>query len=159
MHHLAHNCLESLELEYGNTIKKFTRRSVSEQSPLGSWLVSQGRRQSLRKLFENVCVNVFVFVFRDGWWVSGPLSKEFTLQQKVVKIVMAFVVECTQIRLLSAFSDTPASKNPSKKLCAHQNTYKAPSKNPSKKYFLLIEIGKEGLLERCRSTRSRMSML
>ena len=42
--------------------------------------------------------------------------------------------------LLSAFYDTPPSKNPSKNLCLCWSPYKAPSKNPSKKHLLVENL-------------------
>ena len=43
-------------------------------------------------------------------------------------------------RLLSAFYNTPPSKNPSKNLCLYWNPYQAPSKNPSKKHLLVENL-------------------
>ena len=42
--------------------------------------------------------------------------------------------------LLSAFYNTPLSKNLSKKLCLYWNPCKAPSKNPSKKHLLVENL-------------------
>ena len=42
--------------------------------------------------------------------------------------------------LLSAFYNSPPSKNPSKNLCLYWNPYQAPSKNPSKKPLLVENL-------------------
>ena len=43
-------------------------------------------------------------------------------------------------RLLSAFYNTPPSKDPSKNLCLYWNPCETPSKNPSKKHLLLENL-------------------
>ena len=53
-------------------IKKFIWTSFSEQFPLGSWLVSQGRRQKFARTFrKSSCERGVFFVFRDFGWIFG----------------------------------------------------------------------------------------
>ena len=54
--------------------KKFIWTSFSEQFPLGSWLVSQGKTQKFARTFRKSSGKRGVFlVFRDFGWVSRPL--------------------------------------------------------------------------------------
>ena len=56
-------------------INKFIWTSVSEQFPLGSWLVSHGRKQKFARIFrKSSCKRAFFLVFWDLEWVFGPLQ-------------------------------------------------------------------------------------
>ena len=82
---------------------KFIWTSFSEQFPLGSWLVSQGRRQTFARTFRKSSYKRFWGVFRDLGWVLGPLNSGCSRRKRGI-CVNTDVSSCAQRKTLRIFS-------------------------------------------------------